>query len=402
MKIAYFDCFSGISGDMCLGALLACGLPLSELKAGLETLPLDGWELKVKPVRQHGIQGIDVEVEVQEPQPERHLRDIEEIIAASGLPQVVKDKALLVFRRLASAEARVHGVSPEEVHFHEVGAVDAVIDIVGTCWGIHLLGVEQVYSSPLPLGSGWVRCRHGELPIPAPATVYLLEGCPVYGSEVQTELVTPTGAALITSLATAFRPLPPMSISACGYGSGKSRFDRPNFLRLFLGEASSTVVPEESLMVVETALDDMNPEFLPFLIEQTLAAGAVDAFFTPVHMKKGRPGVVFTALCPRENLYRVTSAIFRHSSTLGVRFREEVRLVARRQVVTVETPYGPVQVKWGIFRSAAGDTPSVNVAPEYESCRRVATEKNIPLKDIYAAALSAAQTAGPPPELASD
>lgn len=399
MKVAYFDCFSGISGDMCLGALLACGLPLAELEAGLKALPLQGWNLKVKRVQQYGIEGTDVEVEVEGPQPGRHLHDIEEIITASSLPKPVKEKTMAVFRRLAAAEARVHGISSHHVHFHEVGAVDAIIDIAGTCLGLYLLGVEEIYSSPLPLGSGWVRCRHGELPVPAPATTYLLEGYPVYGSEVKCELVTPTGAALITTLAASFGPLPPMKLISCGYGSGKTRLPQPNFLRLLLGEAQKGSLEEEKIMVVETTLDDMNPEFFPYLVEQSLAAGAVDAFFTPVYMKKGRPGMVFTALCPKTSMDQVVATLFRHSSTLGVRFREEARLVARRQVVAVETPYGPVQVKWGAFRTGTEDDLSLNLAPEYESCRQVAQEQNVPLKEVYIAALSAARAAGPPPEL---
>ncbi|MGI9953392.1 nickel pincer cofactor biosynthesis protein LarC [Moorellaceae bacterium AZ2] len=399
MKIAYFDCFSGISGDMCLGAIISCGLPPEELEAGLKSLPLEGWQLKVRRVQQHGLAGTDVEVEVKGPQPERHLADVVEIINSSSLPPAVQEKAITVFRHLATAEARVHGTDPTHVHFHEVGAVDAIVDVVGTCWGLHALGVEEVYASPLPMGSGWVRCRHGHLPIPAPATVYLLEGCPVYGSEVECELVTPTGAALITTLARSFGPLPAMRLKACGYGAGKTLLPRPNFLRLLLGEDVRGLAATEDVIVVETTIDDMNPELLPHLVEQLLAAGALDAFFTPVYMKKGRPGMVFTALCPEDSLDAVTAVFFRHSSTLGVRLRREGRVVARRQVVTLQTPYGPVEVKWGASPFGTPGGVSFNAAPEFESCRRAAEERGVPLKEVYMAALAAAQVTGPPPEL---
>jgi len=389
---------------MFLGALLSCGLSLEDLEAGLKGLPLKGWELKVKRVRQHGIEAVDVEVQVEGSHPERHLKDILAIIQSSSLPAPVQEKAKAVFERLAAAEARVHGIAPEEVHFHEVGAVDAIIDIVGTCWGLYRLGIEALYSSPLPLGSGWVRCRHGELPLPAPATVYLLEGVPVYGSQLQVELVTPTGAALVTTLASSFGPLPPMKISACGYGAGKTPLSRPNLLRIFIGEAwpdlgQRDFFYNDKVLVVETNIDDMNPEFFPSLIQEVLAAGAVDAFLTPVQMKKGRPGVIFTALCPPASFQGIALALFRHSTTLGLRVREEARLVARREVCTVSTEYGEVLVKWGAFRPSHGKETIFNVAPEFESCYRISKEKGLPLKEVYAAALAAARASGPPASL---
>ncbi|GFN23098.1 nickel pincer cofactor biosynthesis protein LarC [Thermanaeromonas sp. C210] len=396
MKIAYFDCFSGISGDMCLGAILSCGLPPGELSAGLKSLPLEGWELEVRPSQQHGLVGTDVLVRVEGPQPHRHLAEVVETINSSSLPAEVREKAVAVFRRLAAAEARVHGTDPDHVHFHEVGAVDAIVDVVGTCWGLHALGVEEVYASPLPLGSGWVRCHHGHLPVPAPATVYLLEGYPVYGSDIQAELVTPTGAALITTLARSFGPPPAMRLEACGYGAGKTPLPRPNFLRLLIGDPSRDRAVGEEVMVVETTLDDMNPEFLPYLVEQLLAAGALDAFFTPVYMKKGRPGVVVTALCPESSLEGITAVFFRHSTTLGVRIRREDRVVAAREIVTVQTPYGPIEVKWAAPPAGAPGGTVFNVAPEFESCRRAAEERGVPLKEVYLAALAAARAQGPP------
>jgi hypothetical protein len=391
MKVAYFDCFSGISGDMCLGALLANGLPKDELVERLKELALDGWELKIRETSQHGIAAIDVAVQVTGRHPHRHLKDILELIDNSPLPLPVREKATAVFHNLARAEGQVHGISPEKVHFHEVGAVDAIIDIVGTVLGLHLLGIERVISSPLPLGSGWVECHHGKLPVPAPATLYLLRGYPVYGTEDKAELVTPTGAALITTLAETFGPFPAMNLISVGFGAGKTSLANPNLLRLALGEITSTQLEgDESSLVIETTIDDMNPEFFPALQEQVLAAGAVDAYFTPVQMKKGRPGVLFTALCPETNLAAVAAAIFRHSSTLGLRFRRDQRLVCQRQQTEVLTPYGPVTVKWGRYKDPEGRAIT-NVAPEYESCRRAALAAGVPVKEVYAAALAAAR-----------
>ncbi|MDN5348002.1 MAG: pyridinium-3,5-bisthiocarboxylic acid mononucleotide nickel chelatase [Clostridia bacterium] len=388
MKLAYFDCFSGISGDMCLGALLANGLSLSELEKGLRQLPLSGWSLKVSKRTQHGITAHDVQVEVEEAQPHRHLEDILQIIARSDLPGPVKDKAITVFRRLAAAEAEVHSTEPQHVHFHEVGAVDAIIDIVGTIYGLYLLGIDAVFASPLPLGSGWVKCHHGILPVPAPATVYLLRGYPVYGSDLQAELVTPTGAALITTIANRFGPIPPCKIESSGYGAGKTKLDRPNLLRLIIASTEEQVPPQEEIMVVETTIDDMNPEFYPELIEQVFKAGAVDAYCVPIQMKKGRPGILFTAVCPGSALGQVASAIFNHSTTLGLRYRCQQRLVTERQIFTVETPFGPIQVKRGVYRDPLSQREIVNLAPEFESCRQAAHKYNVPLKEVYNAALT--------------
>lgn len=390
IKVAYFDCFSGISGDMCLGALLANGLPREELVAGLSGLPMAGWELEVRAAQHHGIAALDVEVKVSGPQPHRHLEDILALIDSSPLPAPVREKAMAVFQRMAEAEGKVHGIAPEKVHFHEVGAVDAIIDVVGTVLGLHLLGVERVMASPLPLGSGWVECHHGRLPVPAPATMYLLEGFPVYGTEDQAELVTPTGAALITTLAESFGPFPAMNLTSVGFGAGKTQLSHPNLLRLALGQVKEGQLEgQESSLVIETTIDDMNPEFFPALMEQVLAAGAVDAFFTPVQMKKGRPGILFTALCPENELAAVAAAIFAHSSTLGLRFRRDGRLTCQRRVIEVTTPYGPVAVKLGTYQDPEGRVLT-NMAPEYEACRRAALAAGVPVKDVYAAALAAA------------
>ncbi|WP_338833652.1 Pyridinium-3,5-bisthiocarboxylic acid mononucleotide nickel insertion protein [Moorella humiferrea] len=395
MKVAYFDCFSGISGDMCLGAILANGLPHSELEGPLKELPLDGWELKISETKQHGIAAVDVEVLVSGHQPHRHLNDILDLIEGSDLPAPVREKAAAVFRSLARAEGQVHGIEPEKVHFHEVGAVDAIIDIVGTVLGLHLLGIEKIVSSPLPLGSGWIECHHGRLPVPAPATLYLLRGFPVYGTDIRAELVTPTGAALITTLAADFGPFPAMELHSVGFGAGKTVLPHPNLLRLATGEIPAhDVAADEACTVIETTIDDMNPEFYPNLQEQVLAAGAVDAYITPVQMKKGRPGVLFTAICPEHQLQSVAAAIFRHSSTLGLRFRRDWRITCERQFTEVMTPYGKVTVKWGRYRDGDG-RENIHAAPEYESCRRVAQEAGVPVKEVYAAAVAAARAIVP-------
>ena len=391
MRIAYFDCFSGISGDMCLGALLASGLSRDELVVGLNGLGLAGWELRAQEVKQHSIAAVDVEVRVSGPQPHRHLGDILELINNSSLPAPVREKATAVFTNLARAEARVHGIAAGEVHFHEVGAVDAIIDIIGTILGLHLLGIEKIISSSLPMGSGWVECRHGKLPVPAPATMYLLQGFPIYGTTDQAELVTPTGAALITTLAASFGPFPAMNLQHVGFGAGKTKLERPNLLRLAVGEViTGQLEGEENSLVIETTIDDMNPEFFPALIEATMAAGAVDAYCTPIQMKKGRPGVLFTALCPENKLAKVAAAIFRHSTTLGLRFRRDGRLVCQRRTGEVITPFGPVIMKWGLYHDTEGQAIT-QVAPEYESCRQAAQNAGAPIKEVYAAALAAAR-----------
>lgn len=391
MRVAYFDCFSGISGDMCLGAILANGLSQDVLVTALNELGLTGWELKTQEVKQHSIAAMDVEVRVIGHQPHRHLGDILELINKSSLPAPVREKATTVFTNLARAEARVHGIDAGEVHFHEVGAVDALVDITGTILGLHLMGIEQVISSPLPMGSGWVECQHGRLPVPAPATLYLLQGFPIYGTSDQAELVTPTGAALITTLADRFGPFPAMNLQSAGFGAGKTKLLHPNLLRLVIGEVTAGQLEgEESSLVIETTIDDMNPEFFPALIEATMAAGAVDAYCTPVQMKKGRPGTLFTALCPENKLAMVAAAIFRHSTTLGLRFRRDGRLVCRRRTGEVMTPFGPVIVKWGLYHDADGQAIT-QVAPEYESCRQAAHNAGVPVKEVYAAALAAAR-----------
>ena len=387
MVCAFVDCFAGVSGDMLLGALIDAGAPVDDLLLGLKTLPLSGWDLKVERVHRGAIAAVSVSVIVQENQPERHLSDIESIIFASQLPEKVKEQSLKVFRLLAEAEAKVHGIGVNEVHFHEVGAVDSIVDIVGSVYALHLLGVQAVYASALPFTRGRVRTLHGELPVPAPATMELLCGVPTYPLDIEVELVTPTGAALLKVLAKEFGMPPPFTPQKVGYGAGKRDLPFPNVLRVIIGDLPDDVdLERERLVVVETNLDDMTGEIAGFAMERLLAAGARDVWVVPAHMKKNRPAIILSVLCDHEKLPTVLQILLRETTTLGVRVQEVERLCLPREIWEVTTPYGEVKVK--IAR--LGDE-IVNIAPEYEDCRRLALEQRVPLKEVMAAAIAAAR-----------
>ncbi len=379
-RIAYFDCFSGISGNMILGALLDLGLPQAELEADLAKLPLDGYRLQVTPVSKHGLGGTYVDVEVSEQGVERHLADVLALIDASTLPDVVKERSRRIFERLAQAEARVHRRPVESVHFHEVGAVDAIVDIVGAVAGLERLGVEKLWCSPLNVGSGFVRASHGVLPVPAPATAELLKGAPTYSRHAERELVTPTGAAVVSTLAQGFGTLPPMTVQAVGYGAGKADLPLPNLLRVMVGEASGAGDGHLSdwVTVLETNLDDMNPQFFDYVLERLLGAGALDVYCTPVHMKKNRPGTVLTIISPPGRAEELLGIVFRETTTLGVRMQEMPRRCLERALYPVETPFGVVRVK--VARQ--GDQV-LNVAPEYEDCKRAALQHGVALQAVY-------------------
>jgi len=378
--IAYLDCFSGISGDMLLGGLMDAGLPLEELKADLAHLPLSGYQIRAERTTRGGIAGTRVVVEVTEPHHHRGLAEILEIIDGSDLPPAVRGPARLAFTRLAEAEARVHARPVEEVHFHEVGAVDAIVDVVGACCGLHRMRIAEVYASPLPLGGGWVDTAHGRLPVPAPATVELLKGVPAYGGPVEAELVTPTGAAIVTAVARGFGPMPGMTIQRVGLGAGGRELAHPNLLRVFVGEGAEQPA-EQQLMVLESNLDDMNPELFEHLMERLLAAGALDVFWTPIVMKKSRPATLVSVLAEPVRAQELTEVLFRETTTLGVRSHQVSRRCLQREWVEVSTEYGPVRVKVGRLGSAV-----VTTAPEYEDCRTRAREHEVPLKAVYAAA----------------
>lgn len=389
-KIAYFDTVSGISGDMAVGAFLHLGVSLDALQAELHNLALAGYTLD-QAVKEHsGIQAVKFQVDVHEPQGERSFRTIAELIRGSGLAPRVKELALQMFTVLAEAEGKVHGVAAADVHFHEVGAVDSIVDIVGTAFCLHTLGVEQVYVSPVPLGSGVVPSRHGILPVPGPATLELLKGFPVRFADGEAELVTPTGAAIIAALAQP-TSVPAMQVEAVGYGAGtRTLVDRPNVLRIAVGRVQDTLetLSTDHLVVLETNIDDLNPEFYEYVIERLMEAGARDVYLCPIHMKKNRPGVLLWVLCDTASRQRLSGLLFAETSTLGIRSYPVERVALRRERKDIETRYGTVGVKF-----AYQPNGHLQLAPEYEECKRVAREQNVPLKVVYEAALWAAREA---------
>lgn len=376
MKICYLDPFSGISGDMTVGALIGAGADLVSMFEVLASLGT-GATFRFDKVKRKGIQAFKFRVEGGEAKSHRHLPGIVKMIEASAAPPEAKQKACAVFQRLGEAEAAVHGVPLEKVHFHEVGAVDSIADIVGGCTGFELLGVERVYCAPVNVGSGTVKTEHGILPVPAPATAALLAGAPVYARGPEIELTTPTGAAIASTLASSFGPMPPMRIQSAGYGAGDRDFlEHANVLRVLVGD---TTEAQESttVTVLEANIDDSTPEVLGYAMERLLDAGALDVSFTPLAMKKNRPGVLLRAVAKPEDQESIAAAIFAETSTLGLRLHQAERRVQARESVLVETPHGRVRVKV----SAAGD-----FAPEYEDCRKLALESGVPLKRILAEA----------------
>jgi uncharacterized protein (TIGR00299 family) protein len=350
---------------------------------------VDGYRLETRKVVKNGISALDVDISVTKHQPHRHLSDIQTLLQTSTLPDPVVRQSLAVFQAIAVAEAQVHGVTVEAVHFHEVGAVDTIIDIVGVISVLHYLQVEQVIVSPLPLGNGWVQCAHGLLPVPAPATLELVRGLPLAATDIQAELVTPTGAALVRTLATGFGPLPAIQVTGTGYGAGKKELSHPNLLRAVLGDQPYSTVScpagleTEQIMVMETTIDDMNPEFYQHLWEELFAAGAIEVYLTPVFMKKQRPGNLLTVICPETKQAAVTQTILAETTSLGLRYRREERVTAPRQLLTVATSYGPVRIKYSQWSHPATGQSYYNLAPEYEDCRAIAQAQRVPLKHVY-------------------
>lgn len=386
MKIIYFDCFAGASGDMLLAALLDAGAPLQTIKKELACLPLTGYELKLSRVLKKGLSALDLTVMItEEQQPHRHYRQIAAMLEASALSPQVKNMSMAIFRRLAEAEGKVHGKTPEEVHFHEVGAVDSIVDIVGIAAALYALGAEKIYSSPLHTGTGFVHCAHGQMPIPAPATLELLNGVPVYSHGIEAELLTPTGAAVLTTLAE-FGPLPAMTVSKSGYGAGKKEPAVANLVRVIVGETATTAgYLRENAVVLEANIDDMNPEFYSYILEKLFGAGALDVTLIPVQMKKNRPGVILSVLTSQEREEPLLEIIFTETTTLGIRRLTAEKLMLPRSSISVETPYGVVRVK-----VAKSGNRIINAAPEYEDCLHLAKTTGTPLKKIYSAALGAA------------
>ena len=388
---AYLDCSSGISGDMFLAVLIDAGVPQDRLLTELKKLPLGSYEFNSTRAMRGGLAGLRVDIRVPEKQPHRHLADLQALIKKASLPEKAAGRALEIFDRLAEVEGKLHNVPPGQVHFHEVGAVDAVLDIVGTCVGMELLEISDLACSPLNVGSGTVNAAHGTLPVPAPATAELLKGIPIYSSGVEGELVTPTGAALVAALASGFGPLPLMKVAKIGYGAGEKDYHgHPNLARLYLGEKVEAAMGHpglpgaEIVSLIEANVDDMSPQIYGYFLEQALAAGALDVTCSSAQMKKNRPGLTISILCEPHRTDALSQLLFEQTTTIGVRIFEARRQVLEREMVTVETPFGAVRVKVSRRQGKV-----LNAAPEFDDCQRLAAEKSAPLKQVMAAAEAA-------------
>ncbi|MDD3816143.1 MAG: nickel pincer cofactor biosynthesis protein LarC [Desulfocapsaceae bacterium] len=376
LKIAYTDCFSGISGDMFLAALLDAGLDEGLLRRELAKLDIGPFDLSATTTRSSGIKATKVGISARADQQFRNLATILDILQASDLAPVIIERAGAVFRNLAQAEAKVHGQPVDTIHFHEVGAIDTILDVVGVTFGLHHLGIERLISSPLPWAHGFVECAHGRLPLPAPAVCELLTGVPVYAVDLAQELVTPTGAALLTSLAQGFGPLPDMTIDVTGYGAGSQTLSnrQPNLLRLVIGQERQST---QTVEIIETHLDDWNSEGFPYLCDLLLRQGALDVSLTPMLMKKGRPGQQLRVICHPAQGMQLKQTILSETTAIGLRFRTEARLTLEREGVTVETPWGEVVAKK--VQTPAGTV----IYPEYEACREIAESAQVPLQQVY-------------------
>ncbi|MBI2458502.1 MAG: nickel pincer cofactor biosynthesis protein LarC [candidate division NC10 bacterium] len=389
MRIGYFDCWSGVSGDMILGALVDAGLELERLQAAISGLGVPGIQLAAEQMKRGAFVGTKVHVRTEEQgHSHRRLPDIEAILDRANLPEPVRADARRIFRRLAEAEATVHGTTPDRIHFHEVGALDALADVVGAAWGIRQLGLARIHVSPINLGSGFIQAAHGKMPVPAPGTAALLTGVPAYGSEIPVELTTPTGAAILTTLAATYGPMPAMTIRRVAYGAGHHDLkEQPNLLRLIIGELSGDL-DRDQVTVLEATIDDMNPQFFEPLMDRLFEAGALDVFLSPVIMKKSRPGTTLTVLAEPAIADQLAALILTHSSTFGVRAHTATRWKLFRDFITVSTTHGSVRVK----RGWSGDRITI-LSPEYEDCRRVSQATGVPIQAIYDEARQAAARA---------
>lgn len=378
MKIAYFNCFSGASGDMILGALLDAGLDFEMLKTELAKLPFTGYELQKSHIVKKGISATKFDVKIPHEHHHRGLHKIFSIIDESTLSEDIKSTSKAIFQRLGEAEAKIHKKSVDKIHFHEVGAVDAIIDIVGAVIGFQLLGIDKIYASPLHVGSGTVDCAHGILPVPAPATAELLKSVPVYSKDVEGELVTPTGAAILSTLSEAFGDMPAMTIVETGYGAGGHDLEIPNVLRIMIGEAKE-LSDRDVTQLIQTNIDDMNPQFYEHIMERLFANGALDVYMTPIIMKKNRPGIILNVLGHPSSCQKLTDIIFSETTTLGIRLSDmKKRHILKREFITLKTPWGEAKGKVRTLESG-----EKTVSPEYEDCKRLAQENNIPIQSVY-------------------
>jgi hypothetical protein len=421
VKVLYFDCFSGASGDMVVGALIDAGVSIEEIRRSLGSLSIDQDAVSVERVTRAGIsatkfcvRGEEIAGDTHErvrdhahdhdghshdhdhdhgdapghPHGHRTLGEIYELIEGSRLSASGKERAKSLFARLGDVEGAIHGTSSDNVHLHEVGALDSIVDIVSAVYALETVGADRIVSSPLNVGSGTIRSAHGLYPVPAPATLQLLQGVPIYSGPQRAEMVTPTGALLITGYATEYGPMPPMRVSRIGYGAGARDFDdAPNVLRVLIGESDATA-PSHSVVVIEAEIDDMNPQIFGVVMDQLLAEGALDVFYTPIQMKKNRPGTLVSVIAVPAARDRLTATIFRETTTIGVRYREMTRECLDRETKTVTTPFGPVR-----FKIARRNGEILNAAPEFDDCVRLATACSRPVKEIQAAAIRAFQDA---------
>ncbi|MBC7930373.1 MAG: nickel pincer cofactor biosynthesis protein LarC [Rubrivivax sp.] len=401
MRTLYFDCFAGISGDMTLGALVSAGVDERALVKALALLDIEGYKISFEKVDRSGISATRADVRLtREEHHHRHLSDIQKIIGGSRLGEGIKDRAMKIFSRLAEAEARVHNIPIEQIHFHEVGAVDAIVDVVGACFGFELLGIERFAASALHVGSGMVEMAHGRFPIPPPAVAELLRDAPIYSTDIMGELVTPTGAAILSTLCDSFGAIPRMRLQSTGYGAGAREYKNfPNVLRVLVGETEATgddahesgADADEELVVVETNVDDASPQILGYLLEQAFARGALDCYFTHAQMKKNRPGVLVSILCRPAELEVMLDLLFAETPTLGVRHHTVRRRALERESVTVDTEFGTIAVKLGRLRGRI-----VSATPEFEQCREAALKAGASLRDVQEAARTAFRSAETP------
>ena len=385
MRTLYFDCFAGASGDMILGALVGAGVEPGALIEQLELLGVGGWQIDFERVDRSGISANYARVQTAHEHAHRHLSDILKIIYDSRLSDSVKDRAARIFSRLAEAEACVHNEAIEKIHFHEVGALDAIIDVCGAAIGFDLLGIEKFISSPLRVGTGMIEMAHGRFPIPPPAVAELLKRKPIYAGDVEGEFVTPTGAAIISTVCDEFGPLPSMKIDANGYGAGARDHQKlPNVLRVFVGETESTTVADETLLMIETNIDDMSPQLFGYVVDRALEMGALDCYLTPTQMKKNRPGVQLSILCRPDAREKFLQMLFAETTTIGARSYEVRRRALPRETVRVETRFGPIDVKVASVNNGAA-----NAMPEFEQCRAAAQKAGVALREVQEAARAA-------------
>ncbi len=376
MKVIYFDNFNGISGDMILGALFDAGLTFSDWKKEIDKLNLIGFEIEIKKKEKRGIVGTDFKIKIHDEKTERKGVELIEIVEKSSLSDCIKEKSIKILNRIIDAESKIHNEKREDIHLHEIGGIDTIIDIVGSIVGLEILGIDKVFSSLIPIGSGKIKTSHGIFPVPAPATAELLKGFPVYSNGVIGEITTPTGAAIITSIASSFGEFPQMKIEKVGYGLGKKDFEIPNILRVFIGEFFENYLKNYNILI-ETNIDDMNPEILGFLMEKAFSLGALDIFFTPIFMKKNRPAYKLSILCEEKDKSSILDLIFKETSSIGVRITKVEKVFLKREIKEINTKFGKVRLKISYFLGEKKFTP------EYEDLKKISQEKNIPLKKVY-------------------